>query len=164
MTPELTRLVALDRLGPNGFDTTVTADATECAALAVRMHLPAIAALTCQFRLRPGPGGTIDATGTLRARITQTCIVSLDDFPTEVAEDFAVRFVPAGTENEDPDLDSIDEIPFIGTAIDIGEAAAEQLALALDPYPRKPGVALDADAATPPENPFARLAALRRSN
>jgi hypothetical protein len=33
--------------------------------------------------------------------------------------------------------------PFEGDAIDIGEAVAQQLALALDPYPRAPGASLE---------------------
>ena len=162
MTPEFLRPLTLDRIGPEGVEITVTAEPAERAALALRMHLPAIQSLTCRFHLRPGPAGGVHATGRLQARITQTCIVSTDDFPAEIAEDFAVRFVPTGTEEEDPDIDSPDEIPFAGTALDLGEAAAEQLALALDPYPRKPGAILDSDAAAVPENPFARLAGLRR--
>ena len=63
----------------------------------------------------------------------------------------------AGEERDD-DPESIDEIPYEGSTIDLGEAAAEQLALALDPYPHKPGATLpDSDEA--PRNPaFAALA------
>lgn len=162
MTPEFPRPLLLERIGAAGHDVTVSADATECAALAIRMHLPAIQSLVCRFHLRAAPGDCFVAEGQLRASVTQTCIVSLDDFPAEVAEDFVVHFVPAGTENEDPDLDAIDEICYAGDVIDIGEAAAEQLALGLDPYPRKPGAALEPEPGLSPENPFARLAALRR--
>ncbi len=50
------------------------------------------------------------------------------------------------------DLESDAAEPFDGDAIDIGEAVAQQLALALDPYPRAPGVSLEwkDDAANPP--------------
>lgn len=164
MTPEFPRPLLLERIGAAGHDLTVTADATECAALAIRMHLPAIQSLACRFRVRTGPGDRFVAEGQLRASVTQTCIVSLDDFPVEVVEDFVVHFVPAGTEDEDPDLDAVDEIPYAGDTIDLGEAASEQLALALDPYPRKPGAALDTEPGLSPENPFARLAALRRGS
>ena len=74
--------------------------------------------------------------------VVRTCVVSLDDFETTLEEDFRVRFVPAGTETDNPDPEAEDEIPFAGTVIDLGEAAAEQLALSLDPYPRKPGAEL----------------------
>ena len=39
--------------------------------------------------------------------------------------------------------------PVIGGAIDLGEAFAEELGLALEPYPRAAGAALDADALAP---------------
>ena len=35
-------------------------------------------------------------------------------------------------------------MPYGGDSIDLGAALAEQLALALDPYPRKPGAKLPA--------------------
>ncbi|MDB5401383.1 MAG: hypothetical protein JWQ55_3401, partial [Rhodopila sp.] len=54
-----------------------------------------------------------------------------------------------------------DEIPFDANLIDLGEAAAEQLGLALDPYPRMPGVELPLAEDEPNPHPFA---ALRRLN
>lgn len=164
MSPEFSRPVPLERIGAEGFEITVTADTAECTALAARMHLPAIQSLSCRFRLRPEPGGGYDARGALRAAVTQTCVISLDEFPATVAEDFAIRFVPTGTETEEDDPESVDEVVFAGTTIDLGEAVAEQLALALDPYPRKPGAELHQDSGASGENPFARLAALRREH
>lgn len=60
--------------------------------------------------------------------------------------------------------ESDDEIPFEGNQIDLGEAAAEQLGLALDPYPRMPGAELPEAEADVELHPFARLAGLRRLN
>ena len=166
MSPEFSRPVSLDRIGVTGLDCTVTAKPDECAALALRMALPAIASLICRFHLQPAPGGGVAAVGILTASVTQTCVVTLDEFPAKVAEHFTIRFVPAGLESVDDDPDSVDEIPFTGTTLDLGEAAAEQLALALPPYPRKPGIddpAADVAETAPatPENPFAKLAFLR---
>jgi uncharacterized metal-binding protein YceD (DUF177 family) len=101
------------------------------------------------------------ARGTLQATVTQTCVVSLEDFDALVQEVFQVRFVPVGAESDDIDPDSDDEIPFEGNTIDLGEAAAEQLGLALDPYPRMPGVEMPEIADEPDPHPFA---ALRRLN
>jgi len=168
MSVEFSRPLRLDRIGAAGIEVTVTAEPAECAALAARMRLPAIASLTCRFRLRPGPGGSIVAEGRLHAAVAQICVISLDAFPAEVAEDFTVRFVVPGApiEADLDDLESPDEIAHDGVAIDLGEATAEQLALALPPYPRKPGAELAWDAQDPaddagPENPFARLASRR---
>ena len=107
----------------------------------------------------------MDATGRLEAELVQVCVVSLEDFASRLTEEFSLRFVPEGRENFDDDPAAVDEIAYAGI-IDLGEVAAEQLALALDPYPRKPGETLpelDAEADEMPEkpHPFAALAALK---
>lgn len=157
MTPELHRPVSIDRIGAQGLDLEIAANAEERAALAARMQVPAIAELHCQFQVRR-IGGVVAAEGHLRARLTQVCVVTLDEFEHRVSEDFGVHFVPAGEEDEDPDPDATDQIPYVGNAIDLGEAAAEQLALALDPYPRKPGAELADPGEADASNPFAALA------
>ncbi len=163
MNPELHRPTELGRIHPLGTDITVEANTQECAALARRMNLLSILALTCRFHLQPD-GNAIVAHGRLSATVVQTCVVSLDDFEATIEERFLVRFVPSGTENEDDDPDSVDEIPYDGHIIDLGEAAAEQLGLALDPYPRMAGAALPEELDTQPRSPFAALGALRRKN
>jgi uncharacterized metal-binding protein YceD (DUF177 family) len=161
MNPEFHRPLTLDRIGPHGLDLTVEATSAECAALAVRMNLPAVLALSCVFHLVREGRATILARGALRATITQTCVISLDDFDAAIEEVFQVRFVPSGEETDDIDPESDDEIPFEGNVIDLGEAAAEQLGLALDPYPRMPGVEMPEIEDDPESHPFA---ALRRLN
>jgi uncharacterized metal-binding protein YceD (DUF177 family) len=161
MNPEFYRPLTLDRIGPHGLDLTVEATSAECAALAIRMNLPAVLALSCAFHLVREGRDRILARGALRATITQTCVISLDDFDAAVEEVFQVRFVPSGEESDDIDPESDDEIPFEGNVIDLGEAAAEQLGLALDPYPRMPGVEMPEIEDDPEPHPFA---ALRRLN
>lgn len=168
---ELERPVPLDRVTAHGTEISVEATEAERAALARRFALPAVDRLRCRFHLRRGLGGVVEADGALDASVVQTCVVSLDEFPQAVAEAFELRFVPAGADTGadwgDDDPDEPDVIPYEGGLLDLGEAAAEQLALALDPYPRKPGVSLpedDADSAEAPEPaPFAALARLRRN-
>ena len=157
MTLELHRPVPADRVGAAGLDVTVEATEAECAALAPRMHLPAVLSLHCTFHLVRLTAACILAEGHLRARVIQTCVVSLDDFTAEIDEPFRIRFVPAGQESDDPDPESDDEIGYAGGALDLGEAAAEQLALALDPYPRAPGAELPEIEAEAQDHPFAAL-------
>ncbi|HBK06917.1 MAG TPA: hypothetical protein DDZ81_13910 [Acetobacteraceae bacterium] len=161
MTPEFHRPLSLDRIGTLGLDMTVVAKPAECAALAIRMNLPAVLALSCAFHLTRESRDKVLARGVLHATITQTCVVSLETFDALIEEVFQVRFVPSGEESEDIDPDSDDEIPFEGNFIDLGEAAAEQLGLALDPYPRMPGSEMPEIAEDPEPHPFA---ALRRLN
>jgi len=136
---------------------TVEATPAECAALAVRMNLPAVLTLSCTYHLLREGRDRVLARGVLRATVTQTCVVSLDDFDATVEDVFQVRFVPSGEEADDIDPDSDDEIPFEGNTIDLGEAAAEQLGLVLDPYPRMPGVEMPAIEDEPEPHPFAAL-------
>ncbi len=157
---EFPRPLALDRIGPHGVSMTVTADAAELAVIAQRLMLPSVKRLVCRFDIRRSEAGILVADGVLDAAAEQVCVVTLDPFIQTVHEAFTVHFVPAGDEEDEPEPDAVDQIPYDSSAIDLGEAAIEQLALALDPYPRKPG-------ATLPEglggalSPFAALAGLK---
>ena len=73
---------------------------------------------------------------------------------------FDAMFVPEDEVREELGPDDIDEIPYSGGTIDLGEAAAEQLALALDPYPRIDGAAMP-DFDGEDTGPFAALARRR---
>jgi uncharacterized metal-binding protein YceD (DUF177 family) len=145
--PELHRPIRVSRIGQDGMAVVVEATEAERAALAARMGIPAILSLRTSFALAREGADIVVATGRLEAAVVQNCVVSLEDFDHALAEDFVVQFVPEGTESDDPDPDSVDDIPYAGDTIDLGEAAAEQLALALDPYPRRPGAELPAAAA-----------------
>jgi uncharacterized metal-binding protein YceD (DUF177 family) len=164
MTPELHRPIAVERIGASGLDLTVEASPTECAALARRMGLPAVQSLTCRYHLEQEAGPEILIRGHLVAQVVQTCVVSLEDFAATVDERFTVRGVPEGEETAETDPEALDEITYAGGTLDLGEAAAEQLALALDPYPRAPGAVLPEieDASEP--HTFDALGSLKRLN
>jgi uncharacterized metal-binding protein YceD (DUF177 family) len=164
MQLEMSRPIAFERVGPRGLDVTVEASAEECVALAERMGLPAVGSLVCRFRLIPEGKTRVRAEGHLRAVVVQTCVVSLEDFQSVVEEDFMVRFVPAADIREDLDLDDDDEVAIENGLLDVGEAAAEQLGLALDPYPRMPGAALPAVEEDGDDHPMAALKRLKRLN
>ncbi len=160
LAPE--RLMALDRIGPSGSEHLVEADPQECTAIAARLQIPAVLSLDCRFTLARRQD-RVEATGLLRALVVRDCVVSLEPFEVVVQEDFRLRFVTPGTEEEDQDDPlSVDELPFTDAAVDLGEAAVQQLALALDPYPRRPDAVLpvgDDDSAD--AGAFAALARLR---
>ncbi len=158
-SPEMQRPFPVGRIGAGArFEVEATPD--ERRALAERMGLVAIHSLACRFDLQRGVAETIEAQGLLRARIRQTCVVSLDPFDSDLAESFSVRFVPAGRETEDLDLESDDEVAYEGGVLELGEAASEQLALALDPFPRMPGAELPAAVQPEEGGAFAALGKL----
>lgn len=168
MTPELHRPLRWGAVGPAGRRERVVATAAECAALARRFGILAIGALEAELALRPDRDGAIRAEGRLTADVTQACVVSLEPVEQRVSAPMLLRFLPPdATPDDDPE--SPDEIETDGDTLDLGEAVAEQLALALDPYPRRPDAALPAEANDAPEpepppapSPFAALAKLRR--
>ena len=77
MNPEFHRPISLDRIGPHGLDITVEATPAECSALAERMNLPAVLALSCTFHLIREGRDIVLARGALHASVTQTCVISL---------------------------------------------------------------------------------------
>jgi hypothetical protein len=155
--PEFSRPLALDRLGAAPHEAEVIASEAECAALSVRLGIPALLSFAARFRLHRAGAGRIEAEATLHARLVRECVVTLEPFETEQTEAFRIAFVPAGTEACDDDPESVDEVPYEGVALDLGEAATEELALTLDPYPRSPDATLPPEAQEPLESPFAGL-------
>jgi uncharacterized metal-binding protein YceD (DUF177 family) len=169
MTPELTHTLRTGTITAAATTQTVTADERSRAALAVRLGIPAILALTGDYSLARGHGGTIDAQLHLKARVRLTCVVSLEPFEMKLAETERLRFVPQTghgapeVEALDPEtLEGPDEIEFDGETIDLGEVLAEQLALALPASPRQPGAALPPAASDETAHPFAALLAFKK--
>lgn len=164
MSVELHRPLLIGNISAAGTHVLVEATPAECSALALRMGLPEVVELRCRFHLTRESNTIIRASGVLQARVVQNCVISLEDFEATLAENFTVRFVPLGTENDDLDPESDDEIPYENGVLDLGEAAAEQLGLALDPYPRAPDAELPDMEEEPEPHPFAALDRLRRPN
>lgn len=115
----------------------------ERAALAERFGLVSIGRLEADVELAVD-GAVVTATGTLNAEIVQSCAITGDDLPVAIREPLAFRFVPESELQPAPDdeieldTEEPDEIPYAGTTFDLGEAVAESLALAIDPYATGP--------------------------
>ena len=164
--PEFSR--AVDRRHLKAAPLRLVAGEAERKALARRFGLVAIARLEAEVSLE-ADGEAVDAKGTLSADIVQSCAITGDDLPVTIAEPLTLRFVPeAPATEEELELaeDELDEIPYSGTAFDLGEAVAQSLALAIDPFAtgpeadrvRKEKGLLDEAAS----GPFAALAALKK--
>jgi uncharacterized metal-binding protein YceD (DUF177 family) len=100
-------------------------------------------ALKASFKVRMEATGIV-ARGTVSASVVQACSVTDEPIPAEIVEQVALRFVEeAAVDSEEIELseDALDTMFYAGSAIDLGEAAAETVALALDPFPRGPNAA-----------------------
>ena len=136
------------------------ASEAEREALAARFELVRIDTLAADVTLE-ADGDTVALTGALAANIVQSCAVSGDDLEQTIAEEIAIRFVPERAVEEEElelDEDDLDEISYEGHQIDVGEAVAQSLALAIDPYATGPDadtVRKEVDLAEPtPEGPL----------
>jgi uncharacterized metal-binding protein YceD (DUF177 family) len=168
--PEFSRVFPARDLLSEQRQGVLTATAQECAALARRFDLAAIAHLRADYMLSPEAEGIL-LTGKLDAAISQYCAVSGEPFDALVTAPLHLRFVDTlaagAAEGDEIELaeDDCDEMLIEQGRIDVGEAIAQSLLLALDPYPEGPGAdharavhGLNAPAAS---GPFAALAALR---
>jgi uncharacterized metal-binding protein YceD (DUF177 family) len=171
-TPEFSRPFVVDRLGARPVVETLNASAEELQRLAERFDLAAIDRLSAIVRLERMPGSDlIHVEGRLEADVVQTCVVTLSPFPSHIEDSFTVDFgqAPADSGHEiELDMDVEPPEPIEGGVIDTGELVAQYLSLALDPYPRSPGAALDSDWAEPEDaadsSPFDVLRGLKQGN
>jgi uncharacterized metal-binding protein YceD (DUF177 family) len=161
--PEFSRRVPLARLGYESFRQEIEADTAECAALARRFGLLAVDRLAADVELRRQGSDRILLRATFDAAFMQSCVVTLDPVAGAVSEHFSLLYGPP--ELEESGVGGVEDDvafePLVGEAIDIGEAVAQEFALALPPFPRS----AEADsAAAPPAaedpGPFAQLARL----
>ncbi|HMC92610.1 MAG TPA: DUF177 domain-containing protein [Allosphingosinicella sp.] len=142
MTPEFSRPIRIDMLGPAPRRVEIEAGEAERAALAERFALVSIDSLGAWAEVARN-GDTITARGSLKAAVVQSCVASGDPVPERVAEDFEIHFRPppeAGSPDDEVELGEaeLDVVFYDGAAVDLGEAVAESLSLALNPYPRSP--------------------------
>jgi uncharacterized metal-binding protein YceD (DUF177 family) len=150
----------------------LTVDAALLPAVAERLQLPELTALSAEIRIRLTAGRKIEVAGTLHARLKQTCVVSLEPFDTTLEAPFLQIFTTdpavAAAEVEDPLDDSAWPELLEEDSLDLVEFVIQQLALSLDPYPRAPGVEFEAvveaasDSSSDPtsQRPFEGLDAL----
>jgi hypothetical protein len=143
------------------------------AAMAEIAGLREIMSASAAFDLTLRSAGRVHVTGAVRARIGQTCIVTLDAIENEIDEAVDLMFAPpeqiptlaalteeaAQNEDEVPDPPE----PIVNGVIDLGRLATDVLFLAIDPYPRRHDAVFEppAEMVDPAEHPFAALKALQ---
>lgn len=136
---EFSLAVPLARLSTRPSPFAVMADEAIRNALARRFDLLGIDRLEASLEvMRDGDGAA--ARGSLVAEVKQACVVSAEPVVARVALPLEIRFRPlssvAAGDDIELDPDALDTVLFEGEAIDLAEAVAQSLALALDPYPR----------------------------
>ncbi|MCP5433470.1 MAG: DUF177 domain-containing protein [Alphaproteobacteria bacterium] len=136
----------------------------ELTALAAYLGIEGAARLEADFLLtRRGGDGLHLALG-YEGVFVRRCVVSLEEFESPVAGRAERLFVAGAPSAPSADIDPEAELeaePLDGGLVDLGAVLCEELALALDPYPRKPGARLEAAPEDGAEGPFAVLKELK---
>ncbi len=177
--PEFSRYIKIDEIGNGDSLHIITAKKAECAKLAVRFDLLHLSELRAEISLSRQSGGVhnnaILAKGRFTAHVQQTCIASNDVLTDSIDEAIEMLFVPVTAMAIVPETDveltaeDCDIMEHDGRVVDIGEAVAQSLALAINPYPRSndaeqrlraAGVKRDDDVIAP-SGPFAALSAIK---
>lgn len=163
MPPEFSRTI--DVRQTEGKAMRLEADEGERAALAARLGIVRIDRLHANLILTR-KDREVELRGRFAADVVQPCAVTTEDLPVAIDEEIYVRFVPEKTdyapdEELELDADDCDEIEYAGSHIDVGEAVAQSLALAIDLFLTGPNADATRKAAgigTPEDSsPFAAL-------
>lgn len=145
MTPtvEFSHKVTVNPWPDDGIQVELTATAAERDALRSRFDLVDLQSLNASIGIEQGVMELVLA-GRIEAVVAQHCVVTLKPVTSSLEVPFERHYrrreihekMVAAGETLASDADDID-IDFLeGDEIDIGEAVAEELYLALDPYPR----------------------------
>jgi len=144
IVPEFSRPVTVESLKIGKSERKITATPEECASLAKRFNLLALDNLNANLILiRKGQGGSarLAVSGRLNATVCQSCVITLDPVSMEIDTEFAAMFdIAAGDDQSESDVDlQIDDDvePIIEGIVDLGELVAQNLAVEIDPFPRK---------------------------
>lgn len=167
--------VIVAQIPDTGLHRKLEASAAERQAIAEVGGLREVLSAQADLDVVPKSGGRVQVTGHIRARIGQTCVVTLDPIESEIEEEVDLVFAPEaevrkmadlieeGRDDEEPPEVIDPPEPIINGIIDLGRIATDALFLAVDPYPRKEGAVFEAEitAPDPEDHPFAALKALQ---
>jgi Large ribosomal RNA subunit accumulation protein YceD len=165
--------VIVAQLPDTGLHCDIEADPAARRAMAEVAGLREIPFVSASLDVTPQSGGRVHVAGRVRARVGQTCVVSLDPIESDIDEPIDLIFAPPDQIPQLADLveeaaESDSEIPdppepIVNGAIDLGRLATDALFLGIDPYPRRPDAVFDVPvvAPDPEDHPFAALKALR---
>jgi len=165
--------IIVAQIPDTGLHRKLEASAAERQAMAETAGLREVVSIQADFDVVPKSGNRIQVTGHVRARIGQTCVVTLDPMESDIDEEVDLIFAPEAEvrrladlmEEGQDDQEQVADPPeaIVNGIIDLGRLATDVLFLAVDPYPRKPGVVFEAEviAPDPEDHPFAVLKALQ---
>jgi hypothetical protein len=132
------RVIPVETIPSGGRSIRLEAPCEALPSIAARLGVPEVKALLGAFELTRNSDG-VDLAGRLDATLVRECGASLELFEERVAEPFVLRFARAAPAGAELDLNEDSPEPLEDEAIDLAEVLIQQLSLAMDPWPRRPG-------------------------
>lgn len=159
----ISEIVRLNEIG-TGLARRIKPDGEARMRVARALDLASLDAFVAEVRVEPNRAGW-HLSGRVQAQVVQTCGITLEPLPVTIDERFGIDLVEA-TEpepDEEVEVNLDDDAPDViaDARIDLGQYAFEQLALHLDPFPRKPGAVFVQPEEPAEISPFAALKTLR---
>ena len=133
---EFSRPLIVDRVPRKGSHEVFAAEPKECAALALRLDVPAIHSIKAHLIATPWRGGGLKVTGEFKVDLEQVSVVSLEPFRHTQKFDVERYFLPPkiAIDGIEEDADIIDN-----GIVDLGELVSETMGLEIAAYPRQAG-------------------------
>jgi uncharacterized metal-binding protein YceD (DUF177 family) len=138
---EFSHIIKLDEIGAGATKVSLSADPEARRGLIARFDLVALDRLDADLEISRDAKGVL-AQGRIRATLSQHCVATGDAVPADLDEAMVIRFITEPVVGKDAEIelgaDDCDTMFHDGMGVDLGEAVAQSLGLALDPYPRSP--------------------------
>ncbi|EDQ33905.2 putative metal-binding, possibly nucleic acid-binding protein [Hoeflea phototrophica DFL-43] len=143
--------VKVGHVSANPVTITISADQSDLKKLAAQWGVLEVRAFDAEIVIGRWKRDGVRLKGNVTATMVQECVVTLDPVEQCIDENLEAVFLPENSrlvkritdasgemflDPEGPDLPDT----FSGDTIDVGAVAAEFAALAIDAYPRKPGL------------------------
>ncbi len=171
-------VIEVGRVSGDGWQGKVAASGDSLAELAHDLGIVAVQSLVGTLAIEPWHKGGYRLSGEIELTVVHKCVITLDDFEEPLKIGFERRYLPCGHKLLAPkhgsdvevevSLDEPDPPEELKTGeINLFPVIREELALALDPYPKSPDAVFDAEekgeesAENEPEHPFAGLRAVK---
>lgn len=152
--PAFSYPVKVGNISANAVTVRMQANESERQALRELWDVADVESLEAELQIARWKRDGVKIKGRVKAKIVQSCVVTLEPVESLIDEPVDAIFVPEGSrlariaandsgemilDPEGPDLPDT----FSGDTIDVGVTVTEHAALAIDPYPRKEGVVFE---------------------
>ena len=136
---EFSHIVKLDEIGAGAATLRLSAGQAARDGLVARFELAALDNLEAELAVSRDAKGVL-AKGRIFATLSQYCVATGERVSAMLDEPMIIRFVPEPAVSTAAEIeleaDDCDTMFYDGQSVDLGEAVAQSLGLALDPYPR----------------------------